>query len=336
MWSEFDVNQLDDFVAACDHAGGVAQLYGGSIPNDVVFTYRTKIDIELNPFSETYVAQQIALYEEVSGRKLDQSKNEMCDFPIDERIKSVNPCNSKDVKFMAKHARAILSGIVAANLPESPSILDMGGGWGVSSELMAFCGATVTSVDINPRFVELNRERAKRLDLPIKAINSSFDEFETEENFDLIFFYECFHHAIRPWTVIERVGQLLKPGGKIALVAEPYVEIFPHWGLRLEPLSLYCIRKFGWFESGWSVDFIKNMFDLCGFNVYYAPMIGLDNGLVGIASKKDQPADHDFTIAAPYMHLAQSFHELSVNHIDLAKKYNELTSKKSLFGWKKR
>lgn len=329
MWEQFDVSQLDDYVAACDQAGGVAQLYGGTIPNpnDIKFSYRTSIDTSLDPFSEDYVAQQIALYEELSGRTMNQHEGELSYFDLEEKVRAANPYNSRDVRFMSKHARAVLSGLVVANLPDEASILDMGGGWGISSELMAFCGATVTSVDINPLFVQLNEKRADRLGLPITAVNSSFDEFETDEKFDLVFFYECLHHAIRPWTVIERVGRFLKPGGKIALVGEPYNEIFPHWGLRVEPLSLYCIRKFGWFESGWSLDFMKKVFDHCGFNVYYAPMIGLDNGLIGIANRKDQPPSHDFFVAAPYMHLAQNFHDLSQRHIKLKRERANLLEK---------
>ncbi|MBU6296156.1 MAG: methyltransferase domain-containing protein, partial [Planctomycetes bacterium] len=50
---------------------------------------------------------------------------------------------------------------MAANLPPGASILDMGCGWGLSSEAMAFSGASVTAVDINPQFVELIEKRAK-------------------------------------------------------------------------------------------------------------------------------------------------------------------------------
>lgn len=36
-------------------------------------------------------------------------------------------------------------------------------------------------------------------------------------------------------------------------------------GLRLDALSVYCIHKFGWFESGWSLGFLKRMIVDAGF-----------------------------------------------------------------------
>jgi 2-polyprenyl-3-methyl-5-hydroxy-6-metoxy-1,4-benzoquinol methylase len=324
MWDRFDVDDLDNFVKAVDDAGGVQALYGGIAPGSVELSYRTIVDDTLDPFSEEYVSQQIALYEELAGRHLDQEIGEQANVGVDEKIDTPNPYGSNDIGFIAKHSRAILSGIMAANLAPGASILDMGCGWGMSTQLMAFCGAQVTALDINPAFIELNRRRAERLNLPVKTVLSTFDTFETDERFDCGFFYECLHHAVRPWEVIERVGRFLNPGAKIVLAAEPYVEFFRHWGLRIEPLSFYCIRKFGWFESGWTMEFITACFDRVGWDLAFAPIIGLDNGMIGVAHRKDEAADHDFFIAAPYMHLAQSFHDLSARHIELARQHDEL------------
>lgn len=42
------------------------------------------------------------------------------------------------------------------------TVMDMGCGWGLSSELAAYLGLTVIGVDVNPSFVRLVNERAKR------------------------------------------------------------------------------------------------------------------------------------------------------------------------------
>jgi 2-polyprenyl-3-methyl-5-hydroxy-6-metoxy-1,4-benzoquinol methylase len=76
-----------------------------------------------------------------------------------------------------------------ADLPCDAAVLDAGSGWGMSTEMMAFCGAAVTAVDINPLFVELVRRRAERLGLPVTAVCSPFDAFDTDRRFDLLFFY---------------------------------------------------------------------------------------------------------------------------------------------------
>src|SRR5690606_583524 len=117
-----------------------------------------------------------------------------------------------------------------ANLPSSARILDLGCGWGQTSELMAFCGADVVAADINPLFVELVNRRAKRLSLPIKAVHSNFDSPTFGQDFDLAFFYECLHHAIRPWETIKRVGEAIGPEGKIAFAGEPIQALWwKHW-----------------------------------------------------------------------------------------------------------
>ncbi len=319
MISSLDISELDHFVAECDSAGGVAAYFDGTPPGRIELSYRTIVNDTLDPFSEEYVGQQIALYEEISGRSLNQLEGEQAEVGADEKVAKANPYGSNDIRFIAKHARAIISGLMVANPPVGASILDMGSGWGLSSELMAFCGAKVTAVDINPQFVDLNKRRAARLGLPINAKLSTFDTFETDERFDVVFFYECLHHAVRPWEVLERLGRFLNPGGKIVAAGEPYVDFFKHWGLRIEPLSLYCMRKFGWFESGWTQDFLTQAFDRAGFQASFAPMIGLDNGLVCVANKQGEIQDHDFQIAAPYMHLSQSFLELSERHMELAR-----------------
>lgn len=67
----------------------------------------------------------------------------------------------------------------------------MGAGWGLSSELAAYIGLTVSAIDINPLFVELIRTRAARSGLPIEAAASSFDAYEPQKAYDGILFYEC-------------------------------------------------------------------------------------------------------------------------------------------------
>ena len=110
----------------------------------------------------------------------------------------------------------------------------------------------------------MNR-RAVARNLRIKAIQATFDDYIPTRVCDIILFYECLHHAVRPWDVIERLSASLSPGGAFVLAGEPINDAWwPHWGMRLDPLSVYCIRKFGWFESGWSITFVIAMFQRAG------------------------------------------------------------------------
>lgn len=121
---------------------------------------------------------------------------------------------------------------------------------------------------MNPDFVDLVNRRAARLNHNIVARHGTFDTFESDDRYAMILFYECFHHALRPWALLERMARHLEPNGRIILAGEPINSTWwKHWGLRLDPLSVYCIHKFGWLESGWSVDFLRASFQRAGLAV---------------------------------------------------------------------
>ncbi len=99
---------------------------------------------------------------ELSGRPFNQVEGEQAPLDVQAHVRAANPYNVRDAHFISKHARAILTTLLTANVPPNPEVLDMGSGWGLSSEMLAFCGANVTTVDINPLFVELVEQRAIR------------------------------------------------------------------------------------------------------------------------------------------------------------------------------
>lgn len=263
-------DRLDEFVDKTDELGGPDSLDAHSFWQGLSYSPTQFIDETLDPFSNEYVGQQVALYSEISGRSLNQSANELTGFDFAKSLGSANPYGSTNTSFISKHARAICSAIesISFDSASQPHVLDMGSGWGLSSELLAFCGCRVTAVDINPNFVSLVNLRAKARSLPIACFLSSFDQFDSDESYDAIFFYECLHHSVRPWRLLQGLKKNLKADGKIVLSGEPINEVWwKHWGIRLDPLSLYCIRKYGWFESGFSMDFLHLMFDRIGLIV---------------------------------------------------------------------
>lgn len=281
--------QLDRLVAEVDARGGLGTPDATAHLADFRLDFDTRPDGTLDPFSDRYFAQQQDLYEELAGRPLDQTTGELTPLDVDAHAAGCNPYNSTDVRFISKHARAVLTAVMMADLPPGASVLDAGSGWGLSSEVMAFCGAKVTAVDINPRFTELVRRRAGRLGLPVRAVASGFDQFDTADQFDLLFFYECLHHSLRPWDTLARLGRCVRAGGKVVLAGEPVNAFWwPHWGLRLDPASVYCVRKFGWWESGWTAEFITACFSRCGFRLELHPHVGLDNGLIGVAVRANE------------------------------------------------
>lgn len=280
-------NDLDGFVAECDRLGGLDGLNGPRAAEFLAdFEYRrtTEIDVRLDPFSVDYFNRQTELYRELAGRDVNQLDGELTPLDVAAHAAGTNPYNRRDIAFLSKHTRAVLTALDLANLPPGATILDAGCCWGLSSEAMAFCGASVTAIDINPLFVELVRTRATRLKLPIEVVHSNFDDYESDRPFDLLFFYECLHHALKPWETLARLGRFVKPDGKIVFAGEPVNTVWwKDWGLRLDAPSVYCARKFGWWESGWSMEFISRCFDRAGFALTPYDDLGLNNGPIGVA-----------------------------------------------------
>jgi len=284
----YHARDLDQFVAECDRLGGLGTPETQAFLADFDVRFDTQVDQNLDPFSEEYFRAQVALYSELSGRGLDQNSGELAPLDVDKHVAAVNSYNLRDVKFLSKHTRAVLTCLMLADLPHGATVLDAGCGWGLSSEAMAWCGASVTALDISPNFTELVHRRATRLGLPIEVVRSGFDEYETEKKFDMLFFYECLHHSVKPWETLAHLGKFVKVDGKILFAGEPInANWWKHWGLRLDSGSIYCIRKFGWWESGWSVDFIIQCFARAGFSLVVYQHIGLDNGFVGAALRSD-------------------------------------------------
>lgn len=127
----------------------------------------------------------IDLCTKIAGRKLDQSSGEL--FSVYRNIECPNPYASKDVAFTAKHGKGILDSLLAAQIPANASILGMGCGWGLSSEMIGFTGAHVTGVDINPDFIDLATQRCRNRNIPLTGPHSSFEELSLSAKFDGIF-----------------------------------------------------------------------------------------------------------------------------------------------------
>lgn len=281
---------LDEFVTQSDALGGPGSAACETYWADFQFEPRTLVDETLDPFSEAYVEQQLALFSEISGRDFDQEVNEVTLFALDTHVRAVNPYNHPDPAELAMHLQRLTKAFRLAGVRLDGRLLDMGCGWGLSSEVGAYLGLQVTAVDINPDFVALVTARAERSGLRIKAVRSAFDDYRPTESHDAVLFYECLHHAVRPWTIVRTMSEsLAMPGGRLIIAGEPFnAEWWKHWGLRLDALSVYCIRKFGWFESGWSLDFMKTVFvraglsfelhsdpdPLIGYTVIGAPLSG--------------------------------------------------------------
>jgi 2-polyprenyl-3-methyl-5-hydroxy-6-metoxy-1,4-benzoquinol methylase len=260
-----DESGLDEFVAESDRLGGPGTPACEAYWQDIKYQPSTQINTQLDPFGAAYAAAQMALYEELSGHPYRLEQDEQTAFDIDGHVAAINPYDHPDPAVMGVHLQRLARALSCAKATKGELLLDMGCGWGLSSEVAAYMGLQVIGVDINSKFVELVNRRAARTGYPIAATHGSFEGFAPERPVDLVLFYECLHHAVDPLAAVSRYAQALRPGGRMVLAGEPLNHIWwPHWGLRLDPFSIYCIRKFGWFESGWSQDHITEVMRRAG------------------------------------------------------------------------
>jgi 2-polyprenyl-3-methyl-5-hydroxy-6-metoxy-1,4-benzoquinol methylase len=251
-------SQLDAFVAKADALGGPGNPDTEAYWRDFQYEPTVRLDPPgLDPDSDAYQDTMMRLYEELANRRFEPRVTEFTDVDVERLIPLESPYAHDSARNRVLHYLR-LSTVYHLGAVNGGRALDMGCGWGLSSEFLAQLGHAVTAVDINPRFVDLVNGRAQRLGLNIKAWQSGFEDFAGEPgSYDVALFYECLHHAANLPVVLDLVAALLKPGGALLLAGEPIQHNWwTHWGLRLDALSVYCIRKFGWFESGWSADYL--------------------------------------------------------------------------------
>lgn len=280
--------ELSEFVAKSDALGGPDALDTQDFWKDLTYAPDIEIDTSADPFGSAYLDDQIALYTEISGRSLDQQANEQTFFDRAAHVAASNPYNHATPSVLARQLVQLNTALRLAAPDKGARLVDMGCGWGLSSELAAYLGLEVEAVDINPEFVRLVSERAARLGHDIRAVHDTFDTYVSDAPVDVFLFYECLHHAVEPWSLVERLSKMLSPGGKIAICGEPINDIWwPNW-VRLDPLSLYCIHKHGWFESGWSLDFITRCFERALLNVSVTTSSDPEIGQFVVASRDQQ------------------------------------------------
>lgn len=91
-----------------------------------------------------------------------------------------------------------------------PRILDVGGGTGeISSEFVRASGghATATVVDIDPRSIEVARQRG------LGGFVGRIEDYETDERFDLILLLNLIEHVADPLGVLSSARRHLAPQG---------------------------------------------------------------------------------------------------------------------------
>jgi 2-polyprenyl-3-methyl-5-hydroxy-6-metoxy-1,4-benzoquinol methylase len=284
-------DDLPELIKLIDELGGntnderLSQQY---IPLN--FSYATVVDEFLDPYSEEYLDQQVQLYREIANRPLNQETGELHPVDVGQLVGTANPLGSRDVNHIADYVRALATMLSLSDVGNAARVLDMGAGHGTSSEIFAFAGCKVHAIDIDPALGDLSQRRAAIRGLDIERSLLNFDNLHAiaDGAYSAAYFFQSFHHCMRPWELINTLKQKLLPEGVIAFAGEPLqTSWWKNWGLRLDLESLYVARRFGWFESGWSHAFIRDCFERNEMTLTFFNG-GLGGTEYGFATKDDE------------------------------------------------
>jgi 2-polyprenyl-3-methyl-5-hydroxy-6-metoxy-1,4-benzoquinol methylase len=225
-------------------------------------------DLPADPFSAEYRTQYLDLYKKISSRSAYSVQNERSDFDVDKLTLRPFPYFTKSLKLASLHFTLMGKLFESMDIKENSRILECGFGWGNTTLALAMLGHQVTALDIEERYCEVVRRRAKMLHVEnIELINADFLWVETtDQKFDTVIFFESFHHCWEFERLLTALHRILLPGGKIIFGAEPINDSFTTpWGVRLDGESLWVARNAGWMELGFRSDFFDELLSRTGW-----------------------------------------------------------------------
>lgn len=237
-------------------------------------------DRTLDPLGVPYREQQLALWRAITGRDAYRPDVDE-DTP---EVAHADPTHwaslyaDSDAAIAGGHLMALGHVLMRSGVGSGARILEYGAGFGQIALAFARLGHSVDTVDINPGFCRAvtTLSARYRVDLTAHLAPFGFNPAGVAGAYDLIFFYESFHHCLDFLALVPKLRAMLKPGGRVLLAGEPvfaaaddYMPV--PWGIRMDADSLAIMRQRGWMELGFREDFLLDVFARAGFAARYHP-----------------------------------------------------------------
>ncbi len=222
----------------------------------------------IDPFSPAYREAAMALYLSLRGRSDDgylASRDEPPATPPPANPwTGLVPWSFRDAAMLSEHVLAWGHILSRLDLPPGGSVLEYGPGSGQLLIMLARSGYQACGVDIDAQALDGIQAQARHLSVTVETECASFGDGFGDRRYDRILFYEAFHHSFEFEALLRRLHDRLNPGGRIILCGEPVVAgpsagIPYPWGPRLDALSVFCIRRFGWMELGFTHDYLMQV-----------------------------------------------------------------------------
>ncbi len=239
----------------------------------------------LDPFSDDYRMVVMDLYQRLRGsadKDYQPARDEHAPAPLPANLfTSVVPWSFRDPALVAEflHCWGHILRLIAPLQGQALRVLEYGPGSGQILLMLARLGIEVYGVDINADAVAGIRAQADLMGVGVNVEQAEFGEGFEGQTFDRILFFEAFHHAIDFMPLLRRLHDRLAPGGRLILCGEPIVHqpspgIPNPWGPRLDGLSAFCIRRFGWMELGFHASFMFEAMRRAGWLMKSRPFPG--------------------------------------------------------------
>jgi len=229
-----------------------------------------KKDLPSDPHSQEYYAAQMKIYCDISGRNAYDVSSERSEFDLETIKHKPFPYYTKSPQTVGDQLMGIGYLIKTMNLHPDAHIIEFGPGWGNTTLHLAQMGYRITAVEIEKNFCELIKYRTRHFTDSVNVVNQDMLEFATTAGtkYDIALFYESFHHCRDHLKMIKELSRL---ADKICFAAEPIVpepcEDFPYpWGVRIDGMSAWSIRKFGWMELGFELTYFLRTMNTLGWD----------------------------------------------------------------------
>jgi len=232
----------------------------------------------LDPLSDMYAEQQYKLWSTLAGvssrytPEVDEMEAPLGDVDAVRRPGYFVRRDREAISNASQHL--IATGMILANCGLSPgdSALEYGAGFAHASLELARLGVVVDTVDISKKFCGYVRQQADFFQVSLTPFEGLFGwNPRGAHKYKLILFYESFHHCVDFRNVVRNLRSHLTSDGSVLLVGEPiprvsYAAVPYPWGLRLNSEPVAQIRRFHWFELGFTEDFLVELFTNAGFS----------------------------------------------------------------------
>jgi 2-polyprenyl-3-methyl-5-hydroxy-6-metoxy-1,4-benzoquinol methylase len=231
----------------------------------------------LDPHSDEYAQQQHKLWslltrqERPYAPEIDEKEAPLVDVDAVRRPAYYMRRDSETLRLAADQIIAMGMILKHSGVKPGQRALEYGAGFGQAALALARLGVSVDTVDISSTFCGFVKEQADFFQVPLTPFEGRFGwNPRGDQKYDLIFFYEAFHHCADFRSVVHDLKRHLAPDGRVLLVGEPISRTqnryLPYpWGLRLDAEPIAQVRRFGWLELGFTEDFLVRFFTDTGF-----------------------------------------------------------------------